>query len=256
MQAMFSVLMVVLAICAPRGAESASTTPKLEVLFSPDGDCAERLVQEINAAKKSVRLQACSLITTPIAEALLGARKRGVDCEIVLGMSPESQSSELDNLAKVNVSIFVDERHMMSPDILLIDKATIIIGSLTSSTGHDESNAGSVLIIKGFPDLVEKYAENFARHHDHVRKYGDKVHGSGQPRSPPNSKEEESTVKPVSKAGSKPSEPDADPIVYVTKTGSKYHRQSCSFLRKSSIPIKLSEAKAKYGPCSRCRPPT
>jgi len=43
--------------------------------------------------------------------------------------------------------------------------------------------------------------------------------------------------------------------VYVTRTGTKYHRASCRSLAKSSIPISLSEAAGRYGPCSICRPP-
>ncbi len=47
-----------------------------------------------------------------------------------------------------------------------------------------------------------------------------------------------------------------DPIVYITKTGSKYHSAGCRYLKSSCIPIKLSEAKARgYTPCSVCRPP-
>jgi len=45
--------------------------------------------------------------------------------------------------------------------------------------------------------------------------------------------------------------------VYITKTGSKYHRASCTYLRKSSIPISLKDAVARgYTPCSICNPPT
>jgi len=44
--------------------------------------------------------------------------------------------------------------------------------------------------------------------------------------------------------------------VYVTRTGEKYHRLGCQYLRKSCIPMSLEDAKARgYGPCSRCRPP-
>lgn len=47
-----------------------------------------------------------------------------------------------------------------------------------------------------------------------------------------------------------------DIIVYITKTGTKYHRGSCSYLRSSKIPIKLKDAVARgYTPCSRCNPP-
>ncbi len=49
----------------------------------------------------------------------------------------------------------------------------------------------------------------------------------------------------------------AETTVYITSTGSKYHRGSCSYLKKSKIPISLVNALARgYGPCGRCRPPT
>jgi len=44
--------------------------------------------------------------------------------------------------------------------------------------------------------------------------------------------------------------------VYITKTGKKYHRSSCSYLRRSKIPISLKDACARgFTPCSRCNPP-
>lgn len=45
-------------------------------------------------------------------------------------------------------------------------------------------------------------------------------------------------------------------IVYVTKTGSKYHRGGCQYLRHSKIAMTLSQAARVYEPCLRCRPPT
>ena len=46
-----------------------------------------------------------------------------------------------------------------------------------------------------------------------------------------------------------------DPIVYVTRTGGKYHSAGCRYLKKSSISMKLSEASKRYSPCSVCNPP-
>jgi micrococcal nuclease len=64
------------------------------------------------------------------------------------------------------------------------------------------------------------------------------------------------TVAPVIKPQKETPSDVEDVIVCVTKTGSKYHRCSCSYLRKSSIPMKLKDAKASgYTPCSRCNPP-
>ncbi len=47
-----------------------------------------------------------------------------------------------------------------------------------------------------------------------------------------------------------------DVIVYITRSGKKYHRDGCRFLSKSRIPIWLQEAKRQgYTPCSVCKPP-
>jgi hypothetical protein len=46
-------------------------------------------------------------------------------------------------------------------------------------------------------------------------------------------------------------------VVYITKTGKKYHRSSCRYLKKSKIKISLKDAKKnKYAPCKVCKPPT
>lgn len=47
-----------------------------------------------------------------------------------------------------------------------------------------------------------------------------------------------------------------DTIVYVTKSGTKYHRRSCGYLFESKKSITLKKAvEHGYSPCSRCNPP-
>lgn len=54
----------------------------------------------------------------------------------------------------------------------------------------------------------------------------------------------------------KPGTPCDQVTVYVTNSGSKYHRAGCSYLNQSANAMSLCDAKAKgYGPCSRCDPP-
>jgi len=44
-------------------------------------------------------------------------------------------------------------------------------------------------------------------------------------------------------------------IVYVTRSGKKYHEAGCSYLSDSSIPITLEQAMQEgKEPCSRCHP--
>jgi hypothetical protein len=43
--------------------------------------------------------------------------------------------------------------------------------------------------------------------------------------------------------------------VYVTRTGEKYHRDGCQYLRQSKIAISLADAVKRFDPCSVCKPP-
>jgi hypothetical protein len=44
-------------------------------------------------------------------------------------------------------------------------------------------------------------------------------------------------------------------IVYITKTGARYHKATCGSLRSSKIPIELETAiKRGFTPCGTCKP--
>lgn len=50
--------------------------------------------------------------------------------------------------------------------------------------------------------------------------------------------------------------PSAVPvIVYITRTGSKYHRGTCRHLSESNIPMDFEEARRELEPCKGCKPP-
>lgn len=64
---------------------------------------------------------------------------------------------------------------------------------------------------------------------------------------------EESENKEENTSATAESEQSQQGTYYVTNSGTKYHKSSCSYLSKSRISINLSDAKAKgYSPCSRC----
>jgi hypothetical protein len=52
------------------------------------------------------------------------------------------------------------------------------------------------------------------------------------------------------------SEVNQDVMVYITRTGEKYHRSGCRYLRQSRIPTMRASAIGQgYGRCSVCSPP-
>lgn len=44
--------------------------------------------------------------------------------------------------------------------------------------------------------------------------------------------------------------------VYVTTSGTKYHKKGCRYLSGSSLELDLDAVTARYTPCSVCKPPT
>jgi hypothetical protein len=53
-----------------------------------------------------------------------------------------------------------------------------------------------------------------------------------------------------------PTANDNSETVYVTDTGSKYHRSTCQYLDQTKRAISLNDAKKQgYTPCSVCNPP-
>lgn len=77
------------------------------------------------------------------------------------------------------------------------------------------------------------------------------------PTPPPEEPPAVSTPAPV--VSPSPAPAPAEPvgkIVYITKTGEKYHEDGCRFLSKSKIEITLDKAKdSGFDPCSVCKPP-
>jgi phosphatidylserine/phosphatidylglycerophosphate/cardiolipin synthase-like enzyme len=62
-----------------------------KVCFSPRGGSTENIVEQINAAKSEILVQAYSFTSAPIAKALLYAYKRGVKMEVILDKSKRKE---------------------------------------------------------------------------------------------------------------------------------------------------------------------
>ena len=232
------------------GAEAPAPPPSVEVHFSPRGGCQDAIVREIDAARQSVHVQAYSFTSVPIAKALVEAKNRGVKVAVVIDKSRVTATySEGTFFANHGVPVFADGKEAIAHNkVMVIDGRTVITGSYNFTKAAEESNAENVLVIR-LPDIVKKYEANFQKHLAHSVPY--EKHA---PQPAPTPKPEAGArVRPETK----PAQDAAnDPIVYVTRTGRKYHRAGCSYLRRSAIPKRLSEAKAAgYTPCSRCGPP-
>lgn len=64
----------------PKATERPSATARqdnIAVSFSPGGGCTDAIVGELNKAQKIIKIQAYSFTSSPIAKAIVEAKKRG-----------------------------------------------------------------------------------------------------------------------------------------------------------------------------------
>ena len=148
----------------------------IDVLFSPRGGCTARIVKEINQAKRTIRVQAYSFTSVVIAKSIMEAKKRGVNCEVILDKSQVKQTySEVNFFHNHDIPTFIDSSHAIAHNkIILIDDETVITGSFNFSKAAEEKNAENLLIIKAQPIIFSKYIQNYKNHRRHCSKFDGK----------------------------------------------------------------------------------
>jgi len=199
----------------------------VQVYFSPLGGCQQAVVESINKAASEIDV-AIYIFTNPdIAEALVAAKVRGVKVRVLLdGDNVDMNYSKAESLVDNGIPV----RHetgtgLMHNKFAVVDDSIVLTGSFNWTRAAESANDENLLKITS-PDLAAQYAEEFS---------------------------ELWTLAAVFAPA--PSPLPQTETVYITRTGSKYHRAGCSYLSRSCIPISLSEAKRRgYTPCSVCRP--
>ena len=156
----------------PRAEVSA---PEISIYFSPHGGCTSAVVDALDAAKHSVRVQAYSFTSAPIAKALVDAKRRGVDVEILLDKSQHTEKySSADFVAHAGISTFIDAVNAIAHNkVMVIDGETVLTGSCNFTKAAEDRNAENLLVIHGTA-LAEKYQKNWEAHRARFEDYSGK----------------------------------------------------------------------------------
>src|SRR5436305_3742981 len=145
--------------------------PTVACHFSPKNGCTDAVVREIARARSEVLMQAYSFTSPPIAQALLAAHQRGVRVSLLLDHSNEHEThTELPYLREKGLLPLIDAHHAIAHNkIIIIDRKTLITGSFNFTNQAEHENAENLLIIKGHPELIKAYCQNFAAHKEHCQ---------------------------------------------------------------------------------------
>ncbi len=166
-------------------AQSATYEPKVQVYFSPAKSEADSptaaIIREVDAAKKSIRVQAYSFTSPPILSALKRAHERGVELLILLDKSnATAKYSGAKYVINAGIATGIDSKHAISHSkIMIIDGETVLTGSFNFTKAAEESNAENLLVLKS-KELAERYLANWQDHAAHSSKIaGDDVRSNG-----------------------------------------------------------------------------
>lgn len=156
--------------------------PSVEAYFSPKGGCTDAIVREIGHARREILVLAYSFTSRPIAQALVDSKLRGVHVEIVLDHSNEHDAySDLHFFKEQGLVAVIDPHHAIAHNkVMVIDGRTLLTGSFNFTHHAEQDNAENLLVIKGHPELVHAYRQNFTTHKAHARAAEPKVE-PGQP---------------------------------------------------------------------------
>jgi phosphatidylserine/phosphatidylglycerophosphate/cardiolipin synthase-like enzyme len=139
--------------------------------FSPKGGCQQAVLAELKKARREILVQAYSFTAEPITYALVEAKKRGVHVDILLDKSNEAERySDLRIFLDQGLAPLIDAHHAIAHNkVMLIDQKVLVTGSYNFTNQAEEENAENLLIIKGHPELVAQYRQNFLAHRGHCR---------------------------------------------------------------------------------------
>ena len=144
---------------------------RVEAAFTPGDDIAALIVERIGRARRSVQVQAYLFTDRAIANALLAARRRGVEVELVgdAGQHANGGLPHVKALDRAGVRVWLDRAHGAAHDkVVIVDgrspEATVITGSYNFTRAAQQANAENVVVISGNRAVTDRFVANFEKH--------------------------------------------------------------------------------------------
>jgi phosphatidylserine/phosphatidylglycerophosphate/cardiolipin synthase-like enzyme len=174
----FFLLAVTIAGLAPALSVAENILPAtgtVQVAFPPDQDANSLIVNAIREARTSIQVQAFSFTSNEIAFALIAAKRRGIDVQLIADAEQmrKLENNKLGLLYQAGVRIWLDAQHQSAHNkVMVIDDnsaaPTIVTGSMNFTYSGQFKNAENLLIMRGNKALAEAYSANWLRHRNHA----------------------------------------------------------------------------------------
>ncbi len=145
---------------------ATGTLPAAEIVaqgFSP-GNAEAVVVRTIEGSKRDLLVAAYSFTSKPIARALVDARRRGVQVQVVLDKSQEGDRyTAATFLVNQGVPVRINRRYaIMHNKFIVADGDTVETGSFNYTSSAATKNAENVVVIRD-ASLATSYTKEWRR---------------------------------------------------------------------------------------------
>ena len=152
-------------------AKEKSALARVEAAFTPGDDIAGLIAQRIAKSRESVQMQAYLFTDRRIANALIAARRRGVEVEVIADAAQHEAGGLpwLAALERAGARVYLNTSHAASHNkIVILDGrqagATVITGSYNFTQSAQSKNAENVVVISANRTVTDRFVDNFEFH--------------------------------------------------------------------------------------------
>ena len=144
-------------------------TGTVEAGFAPEGGGEKLVVKVIDSARVEVKVLAYSFTSPDIVAALIAARKRGVDVQVVVDYR-NNITEDTHNKARRALALLVGARipvqtvsawQTQHSKVIVVDRRHVQTGSFNYSAVAVNRNSDNVLVLWDCPDLAKLYLEHW-----------------------------------------------------------------------------------------------
>ncbi len=143
---------------------TSTSTNSIEAAFGPEGGAEALIVKNINNAKVSIRVAAFAFSSPVIVAALLTAKQRGVDIQIVVDQKHNVEQDKkgigqkaLGALVRANILVRTNADYRIHHDkFIIVDARHVQTGSYNYALSANR-NSENVLVVWNDPVLAAKY---------------------------------------------------------------------------------------------------
>jgi phosphatidylserine/phosphatidylglycerophosphate/cardiolipin synthase-like enzyme len=143
----------------------------VQVAFTPWDNAEAMIVDGIRRAKHQILVQAFSFTSRTLANALIAAKRRGVDVRVMADREQtfSGEASRIPDLVQAGIPVMLEVRYQSAHNkVMVMDAGTadaaVVTGSYNWTYAAQNKNAENVLILRHNPDVANAYAANWRRH--------------------------------------------------------------------------------------------